>query len=298
MSEDFDLLSALNSLDNDTADNEIREDYVRAPFGYPGSKAKAIKNIVPHLPYTDMYCEPFGGTGSVWLARNAVKLEIFNDRYSGVTSFYRVLRDKPLKEKLEERLQFLIHSREEFIWSRSTWKNCDDLVERAARWYYTVRNSFGSQSLYFGRSKNPKAVFASKLQNGLELFHPIHERIKNSQIENLDWRVCFNDYNRPECVWYLDPPYYQATKGMYECEFTDSEHIELLDRIQDLLGFVAISTYPNELYEKYDWDKRVIWEQGTSTLGIAFTGSNKCAGYEEVLSRKKAMEVLYIRYAK
>lgn len=293
-----DLFAALMGLDNQSSDNVVREDYIRTPFGYPGSKARSVKNILPHLPYTDMYCEPFGGSGAVWLARNECKLEIFNDRYSGVTCFFRVIRYKDKLNQLLERLKFMLHSREEFIWARSTWKDCEDEIERAARWFYVVRNSFGSQCLYFGRSRNPKALFANKFHNGLEDLYQIHDRIKNSQIENLDWSVCFNDYNRPECVWYLDPPYYQATKGMYECELPDDEHITLLERIQDLSGFVALSGYPNELYDKYPWDKRIVWEQGTTTLGMAFTGSNFLSEYKETLKRKKAMEVLWIRYAR
>lgn len=293
-----DLFGQLMGLDNQSNDTVIREDYVRAPFGYPGSKAKAVKNILPHLPYTNMYCEPFGGSGSVLLARNECKLEIFNDRYSGVTSFYRCLQNRETKDALVDRLEFMLHSREEFIWCRSTWKDCEDIVERAARWYYTVKNSFGSQSLYFGRSRNPKTNFTAKFHNSLADFHSVHERIKNAQIENLDWRVVLNDYNHPECVWYLDPPYYQATRGMYECELPDDDHRELLERIQHLDGFVAISGYPNNLYEKYPWDKIIVWTQSSTTLGMAFTGSNNCGDFKETLKREKAMEVLYIRYAR
>jgi DNA adenine methylase len=279
-------------------DDEIRENYVRAPFGYPGSKSKCLKNILPNLPYTTMYCEPFGGSGAVMLARKPSKLEIFNDRFSGVTCFYRVLQQRKQLDALCERLQFLIHSREEFIWCRSTWKDCEDEVERAARWFYTVRNSFGSQGMYFGRSKNPKALFAPKLQESLVSFYDLHNRICNVQIENLDWRVCFHDFNLPECVWYLDPPYYQATKGMYTCELPDHEHVELLERIQKLDGFVALSGYPNKLYDQYPWDARIVWEQGTSTLGIAYTGSNNLDAYKDVLQRKRSMEVLWIRNKK
>lgn len=290
------LFAALMGLDNHSHNDVIREGYIRAPFGYPGSKAKAIKNILPHLPYTDMYCEPFGGSGAVLLARNEVKLEIFNDRYSGVTCFFRVIKDKSKYEDFMERVRLMVHSREEFAWSRDTWKTCEDEVERAARWYYVVRNSFGAQCKYFGRSRNPKALFANKFHSGLDDLYPIHNRIANTQIENLDWRVCFDDYNRTECVWYLDPPYYKVSTGMYECEFAEHEHVELLERLQHLHGYVAISGYPNDLYERYEWDERVVWEQGSTALGMAFTGSNRLGEYAEVLKRKKAVEVLYIKY--
>lgn len=286
---DDDLLGILFGLDDHDA--EVRETYLSPAFGYPGSKAKAIRNILPHLPYTSMYCEPFGGSGAILLARRPSRLEVFNDRFSGVTSFYRALRDR--KEELIERLSVLIHSREEFIWSQRTWKDCGDIVERAARWYYCVRNSFGSQGLYFGRSKNPKALFANKLHTNLNLFHTIHERIKNVQIENLTWQHCFTDYDHDDCVWYLDPPYYKATKGMYECELPDEEHVELLERAWNLKGFVAVSGYANDLYSRFPWSYIYTWEQASTTLGIANTQSNNLSGV--VLERGTATEVLYIR---
>lgn len=276
-------------------EEQVREDYVRAAFSYPGSKAKTIQNILPHLPYTDRYCEPFGGTGSVLLARNWSRLEVYNDRCSGVTAFFRVCRVAKTRDALAERLSNLIHSREEFIWCKKEWKNAEDDIERAARWYYMVVCSFGSHMRAFGRSKDPKALFAPKLHNYIELFYPLHDRIKNTQIENLDWRQCFKDYDHPDMVWYIDPPYYRTNAGMYEHELSSDEHIEMLNRIMDLQGFVAVSSYPNELYGSYDWDKIVTWEQNSTALGIAFTKSNNLLGYQDELKRQKAMEVLWIK---
>lgn len=281
-----DLLGLLLSMERE--DDIVREDYVRAPFGYPGGKARSIPHILPALPYTSMYCEPFGGSGAVWLARHPSKLEIFNDRYSGVTSFFRAVRDH--KKELVERLSHLIHSREEFIWCKNTWKNHDDLVERAARWYYCVRASFGAQSMYFGRSRNPKASFASKLSENLDHYHDLHDRIKNTQIENLSWQSCFDDYNHDDCVWYLDPPYYKVSKGMYEHDMPDSEHVEILERIQRLTGFVAISSYPNDLYNSYPWSRILTWEQPNNTLGIGTTMSD-----DDNNARGVVREVLYIK---
>lgn len=276
-------------------EEEVREDYVRSAFPYPGSKAKCIENIIPHLPYTDMYSEPFGGSGAILLARNSSRLEIFNDRCSGVTAFFRVCRHKENLDALITRLSILIHSREEFIWCKNEWKNSEDDVERAARWYYMVVCSFGSHMRNFGRSKDPKALFAPKLHNSLDFFYPLHDRIKNCQIENLDWRQCFKDYDHSDMVWYIDPPYYQTSGGMYENELLDSEHVQMLDMIQDLQGFVAISGYPNELYNSYKWDKIVSWEQNSSSLGIAFTGTNNLDKFKNQLQRQKVTEVLWIK---
>lgn len=289
-----DMLSMFNELGSH--DEEIREDYVRSAFGYPGSKSRSLDKILPLLPYRGMYCEPFGGSGSVLLARNPSKLEIFNDRYAGVVAFYRCIRDGKKCNALIDRLVFCIHAREEFIWSRDTWKNCEDDVERASRWYYMVQASFGGQGRNFGRAKKVKAQIAPKLKNNLKLFPALHNRMVHVQVENLDWRLCLRDFDDSEMVWYIDPPYYQVYSGMYECEMKDEEHRELLERIFHLKGFVALSGYNNSLYNSYRWDDKHTWEVMVSASGIAETESNNRIGTVSH-ERRKAEETLYIKEA-
>lgn len=290
-----DLLGMLNALD---AHEEVREQYVRAPFPYPGAKSRSINNILPHLPYRSGYGEPFGGSGAVLLSRNASPLEVFNDRYSGVTSFYRVIRDRMKMNALLDRMQLCLHSREEFIWCKNTWKDCEDEVERAARWYYMIMSSFGAQGRNFGRCVKGKAQIGPKLKNNLKFFHECHLRMLHVQVENQDWRTCLKDYDQDDWVWYLDPPYYSYAKGMYECEMNKEEHVELLERIFQLKGFVALSGYENELYDKYKWDHRYSWTVIVSSLGQGFTETNNLAGKEGLLQRGTAKEVLWIKEAK
>lgn len=275
----------------------VRENFVRAPFGYPGGKSRALENILPRLPYSAAYCEPFGGSGAVMLSRNPSPLEVFNDRYSGVVAFYRCLAQQTLLNRLLDRLQATIHAREEFMFCRDTWKDCTDDIERAARWYYMIRNSFGQQGRNFGRSKKGKAQMGLKFRNGLELFQPVHERILNVQFENMDWRQILKDYDSKQMTWYMDPPYYQVWKGIYDHEMSDEDHAELLERIFALDGFVAISSYPNELYDKKKWSSVFTWQQRTSANALAYTETNYKAGMEDVIERLPATECLYIKEA-
>lgn len=290
-----DLFSLFTALDNQESGS--REEIVRAPFGYPGGKSSSLDKILPHLPYRNLYAEPFGGSGSVMWARNPSPLEIFNDRYSGVTSFYRCIRDKDKMHALIERIETTIHSREEFLWCRDTWKNCQDEVERAARWYYMLQTSFGAQGRNFGRSVRGKAQMGPKIRNNLMLFHPLHQRIKHVQFENLDWRQCIKDFDQEDMVWYLDPPYYEYAKGMYEHEMQKEEHKELLERIFHLKGFVALSGYSNSLYDSYPWDNKYTWTINVNMLAIAFTENNHLIGKEDSIKRGRAQEVLWIKEA-
>lgn len=290
-----DLFALFQSIDDTPV---VRETYVRAPFGYPGSKWRSLKNVLPKLPVRGAYCEPFGGTGCVLMSRPSCELEIFNDRYAGVVAFYRCIRDYRKCQEMVTRLEVYLHSREEFVWCRDTWRDCEDDVERATRWYYMTIMSFGQQGRNFGRCVRGRAQLGPKLRNNLELFHSVHDRMKDVQVENLDWRQCFKDFDCPEMVWYLDPTYFDYNKGMYEHEMSKDEHFEMCERIQHLQGFVALSGYENPLYNKYPWDDKHKWQVQVSMLGIAFTDTNNLEGKQDELKRDVATEVLWVRESK
>lgn len=287
-----DLLSLFNALDDSA---QSRESYVRAPFGYPGAKSRSIKEILPNLPQTDKYVEVFGGSGAVLLARRESKMEVYNDRFGGVVAFYRCIRDRDKLQALTDRLELIVHSREEFIWCRDTWANCEDDVERAARWFYALQTSFTSQSRNFGRSLSGSNQIAKKIQNNIKTFPLVHERLKHVLIENLDWRQCLQDFDDEDTVFYLDPPYLDVSSGIYKCSFTKSDHAELLERIFKLRGFVALSGYPNELYDSYNWDVRKSWETRVTITANSYTETNN---QKHGTDRKDtAIECLWVKNA-
>jgi DNA adenine methylase len=296
LATDTSLLGLFESMD-DTP--QIREDYVRVPIGYPGSKNRSLDKIMPHLPYRNTYCEPFGGSAAVLFARKPSNLEVYNDRFGGITTFYRCLRDPEKMKQLFELVDWTIHSREEFIHFKQTWEKEEDDVLRAFKWYYMHQSSFGNQGRHFGRATSGQAQTGGRIRNNARFFEPVHRRLLNVQIENLDWRVIFRDYDNEETVWYLDPPYVRYSKGMYKHEFKKADHIELCERIQGLKGFVALSGYGDQetfdIYNKYDWDDQFSWQTQSSMEGLAFTDTNNLAEYHDTIKRGVASEILYIR---
>jgi DNA adenine methylase len=290
-----DLLAQLMSLD-DTP--EVRDQYLRAPFPYPGSKTRSLEHLLSILPYRRAYIEPCGGSGAVMLARRPSKLEVFNDRFSGVVAFFRCLRDPIKNNLLVDRLELTIHSREEFIWSRDTWDHNElDDVERAARWYYALYNSFNKKGWQFGRATKTAATFGSAMKNNLKNFKPLMYRTKNIQFENQDWRAIIKDYNRTDDeVWYFDPPYLNST-GMYKHNWLKEDHVELCERIQSMHGYIALSGYDwdDHPYNRYKWDDKKVWEIDVKATGLAFTDTNNLESMEHSITRGKVKETLWIR---
>ncbi len=290
------LLAIFTSLDK-TA--EVRENYTRVPLGYPGNKTKSITQIIPHLPYRSTYCEPCGGTGAILFARHESPLEVYNDRYGGIVSFYRCMRDDTLWLKLRERIELTVHSREEFIWCKQTWEDVSDDVERAARWYYLNQNSFGQQGRNFGRAIKGKAQHGNALRNNLKLFAPAHFRLRNVQIENLDWRKCLTDYDNQDAVFYIDPTYVKFAKGAYTHNMTIDDHKEMIQRINHAKGFVAVSGYDDpethEIYDKIEWDHFYKWRVHTSSVALAFSDTNNREGMDDDIKRHHVVEALWVK---
>lgn len=242
----------------------LKTTYMKPPMRYPGNKYSSLAEIVPKLPNMSCFVDVFGGSGSVLLARKPSGLEVYNDRFSGLVDFYRCIRDH--LDPLVARLNVILHSREEWERCKATWeepdpKTVEGLVERAARWYYTVQMAYGGVDRAWARSLRSRNEFIAQYRSKIELFPTIHERFKNVQIENLDWYQAMIDYDSPLTTFYLDPPYMNTNDCGYKSKV---DHNMLIDSIFKMKGFVAVSGYPNELYDKQNWTTKYTWERNNA----------------------------------
>lgn len=224
---------------------------VKAPMNYPGNKIQSLKNLLPLIPYDKKYIEVFGGSASVLINRSPSKFECYNDRHSGFTDFYIALQSKETMQMLKEAIELYPHSREFFYWCKETL-NKDVGVVRGAKWYYMVQTSFAGRGQTWGFVTKSGAPIAKKIATHIPNFDIIHNRFKNVQIENMDWRIMFDKYDDYDTVFYLDPPYLGT--GTYDFMMTKKDHRDMCDRIFELKGFVALSGYANDIYDQYPWD--------------------------------------------
>jgi DNA adenine methylase len=189
-----------------------------------------------------------------------------------------------------------VHSREEFLRCRETWQSVNDPVERAGRWLYMVNYSFGSLGRNFGRATTGDGNIAGKLRTGVSAFRDLHSRLLNVQIENADWSRILKDYDSFETVFYLDPPYVDAYRGTYEYEMSIEQHRDMIRSIFQCRGFVAVSGYPNPLYDGQPWDARYDWEIQSTAKALAFQEENNKTHHDT--DRGRVIECLWIKEAK
>jgi site-specific DNA-adenine methylase len=103
---------------------------ITSPITWHGSKAKLASTILRYFPEHRTYCEPFGGSAAVLLAKEPSQIEIYNDADGALVNLFRVVRDSKLCAELARKLEHTPYSRTEFELAR---EKCDDPVEAARR---------------------------------------------------------------------------------------------------------------------------------------------------------------------
>ena len=106
-------------------------------FRWYGGKYSHLDWLLPLLPETQHYCEPFGGSAAVLVNRKPAPVETFNDIDGELINFFRVLRED--KEKLLEVIGLTPFSRAEFELAIQTSTHEITDLERARRFFIRAR---------------------------------------------------------------------------------------------------------------------------------------------------------------
>lgn len=247
-------------------------------FGWYGGKFSHLDWLLPLLPDTHHYCEPFAGSGAVLLNKKPSPVETYNDLDGEVVNFFRVLRED--KTELLEQITLTPFSREEFA------RACEidselSAMERARRFYVRARQvrTGLAQTASVGRWANCKHTsragmsgVISRYVGGIEKLEFIAERLLRVQIENRPAIDTIRLYDSEDTLFYCDPPYVHSTRGdskAYGYEMDDQQHIELAQVLNEVKGKVAISNYDcalmERLYPSPKWRKHIGPEKVTHT---------------------------------
>ncbi|MBL7129232.1 MAG: DNA adenine methylase [Ignavibacteria bacterium] len=240
-------------------------------FGWYGGKFSHLEWLLPLLPNTNHFCEPFAGSAAVLLNREPSPVETYNDIDSELVNFFRVLRDQ--KEELLYAIGMTPFSREEFQLAIKTLDESQNFsnFERARLFYVRARQvrtglaqtaSNGRWANCLNTSRAGMAGAVSRWLGSVESLEYIASRLLRVQIENDDALKVIQRYDSEETLFYCDPPYIHSTRGdnnAYSNEMTDDNHRELSNLLNNVNGLVAVSNYDCELmdalYPSSKWKK-------------------------------------------
>lgn len=182
-------------------------------FGWYGGKYSHLDWLLPLLPKTQHYCEPFGGSAAVLVNREPAPVETYNDIDGELANFFRVLRDD--KEALLEAIGLTPFSREEFEQAIQPPPAPISDLERARRFFVRARQvrTGLAQTASSGRwahclltSRAGMAGAVSRWLGSVEGLAEIAQRLLRVQIEHAPAIEVIQRYDSADTLFYCDPP--------------------------------------------------------------------------------------------
>ena len=212
-----------------------------------GKKALRDEIITRFPPDYKRYIEVFGGGGWVLFHKNPGNdFEVYNDRNPNLVNLYRCVRDHP--DELISELTYALNSRTDFDYIRKIMKTPTEIpdVKRAAYFYQLIRYSYAS-------GLDSYASQPHSMWNNFPLITNACARLQKVVIENKDFEKLIDQYDRPESLFYCDPPYFETEDYYEDVGFTKDDHIRLADRLSSIEGKYMLSYNDcpeiRELYE-------------------------------------------------
>lgn len=217
------------------------------PINRMGGKSRLRNLIIDMIPQHTCYCEVFFGAGWVYFGKEPSKVEVINDIDQELVNLFRMLKFHT--EEVERLLQYELYSRDYFDIYKNLNPEALTEIQRAIRFLYLIGCSFASKGNHFGYGatrKPSQKIFSDD-------FKVIRDRLKNTYIENLDFRILIEKYDRPNTFFFCDPPYHK-TAG-YKNKFMWDDHVNLKGILSGIKGkfLLTINDHPDirELYKDF-----------------------------------------------
>lgn len=207
---------------------------------YIGGKrrlAKRLLEIQADIAHR-VYVEPFVGMGGVFFRRPWVsQCEVINDLSRDVSGLFRVLQRHYVA--LTDMLRWQLTSRDEFERLKLSEPESLTDLERAARFLYLQRTAFGGKvkGQNFGVSMRAARFDIHALTETLQ---DVHRRLSRVTIECLPFADVLKRYDRPDALFYLDPPYW-GSESDYGAPFSREDFHVLLAALTGLKGRFILS---------------------------------------------------------
>lgn len=228
-----------------------------------------ILSLFPGKQEFNRYVEVFGGAGWVLFSSDRhAETEVYNDMDGRLVNLFRCVKYHP--DALQKELEFTFNSREQFFDAREQTeiRGMTD-IQRAARFYILIKESFGIDLRSFGmRAKN--------MGRAVNYLEKVSERLRSVVIEHQDFEKIIKNHDRETTLFYLDPPYY-GTEKYYTEKFSQEDHARLKNLLDYIKGKFILSYsdcgYVRELYKDYDITEadrmhNRVWGGVTQSQGI------------------------------
>lgn len=240
-----------------------------------GGKSRLANDILALFPEHQCYVEVFAGGAALYHKKELASIEVINDINGELVNLYRVVQNH--LEEFVRQFKWALSSRQIFKWEQEKRPETLTDIQRAARFYYLQKLSFGgkvSGQTFGTATTSPPRLNLLRIEEDLSA---CHLRLARTHIENLDWVKCIEKYDRPHSLFYLDPPYFE-TAG-YGVDFGLEQYEKMADLARTIKGKMIISI------NEHDTIKTVFKGLSNRSLNINYTvgGNSKPKQSKELL---------------
>ncbi|MDW5525194.1 DNA adenine methylase [Carnobacterium maltaromaticum] len=251
-------------------------------LNYAGSKWSMAQKIIDLMPAHKAYLEPYGGSLAIFMNKDKCVLETINDIDGRLVNMYEQIRLYP--EELAKLCDFTLYSRKEFENALEISSNdLEDARRMLVRCWFSIGGMITRNS--FKRNVSWKGPYNTFEWNDVpNRIIEASRRLKDAQIECKDALDLIQENNSKDVLIYADPPYLSKTRTskQYINEYSVDQHIELLEVLNDHKGYVILSGYDSDIYQKYLEG----WYMVKHEVSVGITN----------LKKKKAEEVIWCNF--
>lgn len=203
---------------------------LRPPIARPGGKSQLADKIIDKMKPHKVYVEPFVGGGAVFLKKPLAEKNVINDKDTDVATVFKSFKEGEGFNKCD-----MTPSKERF----DRIKNKPN--KNACGVAYLNKLSFGSHMKTIGK----KFINESQYERddvGIEYQkkHKVdyQKKLKNTKIENKDFKEVMKQTDSKDTLHFLDPPYFESDKMYKEKGVTPKE---VCDIAKQMKGQVIIT---------------------------------------------------------
>lgn len=204
----------------------------KSPLAWLGGKSRLADRIIERMPAHQAYCEVFAGAAWVLFKKPESKVEIINDINSDLANLYRCVKHH--LSELVAQFRWMLVSRDEFDRFLRTPADTLTDIQRAARFFYLAKSSFGARIVKPTYGISATGAPRLNLLRVEEDLSEAHLRLARVFIENKPYDQVIRRFDKPGTLFYVDPPYWNC-EGDYGAGLFGRDDFA---RLASLLGVV------------------------------------------------------------
>jgi len=222
------------------------------PLRWYGSLNGCAGRIVKLFPKHKFYCEVFGGSAAILLAKPPSKIETFNDLDENLVQFWRALREE--RDRLLEIIERTPFDQALARDDLAGQDDSDDPVTGAWRFLAASHESHdgaGANGFDWYRNKSNGEIGSVWATLPARLAE-VGQRLKRVQVESLPFEDLLRRYDSCDTLYLLAPPNLPEMRESgerYTHECSRDDHVRLLRIARGLDAKVAVCSYRSDLYD-------------------------------------------------